>query len=102
MKLGNTWYCMTKACSQPAYGEGWCIGNHCQRVVASHAAHHSIASSTLLAPMKNSSRCGASARRAADSGVGDETAAVSMAPSSPQLAGGALIQVRRQDRAWRS
>ena len=66
MKLGNTWYCITKACSQPAYGEGCGIASAGQRAAASHAAHHSIASSRLLAPMKNISRCGALASNRGD------------------------------------
>ena len=45
-KLGSTWYCMTNAC-----GQQWAVAsaNQCQRVDASHVAHHAIASSTLLA-----------------------------------------------------
>ena len=67
MKLGSIWYCMTKACSQPAYG--WVCGiasSAGQRVATSQAAHHAIASSRLLAPMKNSRRCGVAASRAGD------------------------------------
>src|SRR5690606_17913375 len=50
------------ACSHPAWGCGCgmrSVSGH--RAAASHAAHHAIASSTLAAPMKNISRCGAAA-----------------------------------------
>ncbi len=58
MKLGSTRYCISSACSQ-AGGSGGGCGVHNPRNAPSHNAHHSIASSRLLAPMKNSSRCGA-------------------------------------------
>src|SRR5688572_2344806 len=60
-KLGSIWYCITKACSQPAYGSVCGIDGAPQRADASHAAHQAIANSKLVAPMKNISRCGASA-----------------------------------------
>src|SRR5690606_42098812 len=63
-KLGSTWYCITKACSQPGYVDACGTCNRPgQRCAASHAVHHAIASRRLPAPMKNISRCGASANR---------------------------------------
>src|SRR5690606_12987769 len=63
-KLGSTWYCITNACSQPGYVAacGTCISPG-QRCEDSHAAHQAMASSRLPAPMKNISRCGATASR---------------------------------------
>ena len=59
MNGGSTWYCMTIACIQPAEpaaAAGRCRASARRRATA---AHHAIASSTLVAPTKNSSRCGA-------------------------------------------
>src|SRR6478672_6850676 len=81
MKLGSIWYCITKACSQPAYGCGWCSPNALQRVSASHNVHHSMASSTLLDPMKNISRCGARASSAGE----DLVAAISTSAATAAL-----------------
>ena len=68
MKLGSIWYCMTNACSQPGNTGGYGTRSRPgQRRPINHAAHHVIASSTLVAPAKNISRCGAIARRAGDS-----------------------------------
>ena len=54
-----------------------------QRAATSHAAHHTIASSTLLAPTKNISRCGACASRR-----GDSASAVDQPPQPPQHSDG--------------
>src|SRR5690606_2319631 len=71
-KLGSTWNCITKACSQPgkmaACGTGSRPG---QRCAASQAAHQAMASSRLQAPMKNMSRCGATASRPGEGPEGD-------------------------------
>ena len=63
MKVGSTWYCITKACIQPAGTDGCDIAQTGHRALISHKVHQPMASSTLLAPTRNSSRCGASARR---------------------------------------
>ena len=56
MKGGSSWYCMTKACIQPAHGPSVGSPMACQRASTSHSSHHPIASSTLHAPMENSNR----------------------------------------------
>jgi hypothetical protein len=56
MNDGSTWYCMMTACIQPAGSGGCGVSMPCQRAATSHAAHHPMAASTLVAPTRNSRR----------------------------------------------
>lgn len=68
MKGGSNWYCITMACIQPGKMREAGSSPSCQRLSMSQSAHQAIASNTLTAPTKNSSRCGASASRLGESG----------------------------------
>ena len=84
MKVGSTWYCITKACIQPAGTLG--VGSQ----PPSQPDHQPIAASTLAAPTKKRSRCGAAA--SADQ-PGECVRFVSMPPCCQATARRALTQV---------
>jgi len=69
-KLGSTWYCITKACTQPVCSGACGMARSGQRAPTSHAAHHAMAISRFIEPMKNIRRCGAVASRPGESAAG--------------------------------